>query len=117
MAMLKGSLQLILTVVLGYIAQIYFPYWAMAAVAGVVALFFKYSSSTASFAAGFFAGLLLWTAYAYTLNVENLGLLSAKMSELFKVGSSYLPYMTGLTGGLLCGFGAMTGSFFRKIFD
>jgi hypothetical protein len=115
--MLKGSLQFILTIFLGYIAQLYFPFWAMAAVAAVVAVFFKFSSSAASFAAGFAAAFLLWSAYAYTLNVENLNLLSGKMGELFEVGSSYLPYATGMVGGLLGGFGAMTGSLFRKIFE
>ena len=115
--MLKGILQIILTIVLGYFVQLYYPFWAMAVVAAIVALLFKYKLTITSFAAGFIAAFLLWCAYAYTLNLENLSVLSTKMGELFQTKSSYLPYATGILGGLLGGFGAMTGSLFRKIFD
>lgn len=114
--MIKAFLQTILTIVLGYIAQLYFPFWSMAAVAAIVALFFKYENSLAGFSAGFSAAFLLWCAYAYTLDLENLHLLTSKLGELFKVGSSYLPYVTGVAGGLLGGMGAMTGALARKLF-
>ncbi|MEZ4952517.1 MAG: hypothetical protein R2825_02940 [Saprospiraceae bacterium] len=114
--MIKAFLQIILTIVLGYVAQLYFPFWSMAVVAGLVALLFKYENSLAAFSAGFLAAFLLWCAYAYTLDLENLHLLTSKLGELFKIGSSYLSYVTGFIGGLLGGFGAMTGALARKLF-
>lgn len=114
--MIKALLQTILTIVLGYVAQLYFPFWSMAVVAALVALLFKYDNSMAGFSAGFSAAFLLWCAYAFTLDMENLKLLTSKLGELFKVGSSYLPYVTGVVGGLLGGFGAMTGTLARKLF-
>ncbi|MEO1258177.1 MAG: hypothetical protein AAFZ15_05245 [Bacteroidota bacterium] len=115
--MIKAPIQFLLTILLGFVAQNYFPFWSMAAVAAIVALLFKYENSAASFAVGFSAAFLLWCAYAYTLNLENLGLLSAKLGELFKVGGNYLSYITGLLGGLLGGLGAMTGCLARKMFS
>ncbi len=114
--MLKGILQIILTIILGYFAQLYYPFWAMAAVAALVALLFKYNNSLTSFAAGFIAAFLLWSAYAYTLDMENLGVLSSKLGELFKISGDYLSYATGVIGGLLGGFGALTGSLARQLF-
>ncbi len=113
--MLKAILQIILTIITGYFAQLYFPFWSMAVVAAVVALFFVYENSLTSFAAGFLAAFLLWAAYAYTLDAENLQILSGKLGQLFSVSGSYLPYATGLTGGLLGGFGALTGALARKM--
>ena len=115
--MIKATLQFLLTILLGFIAQNYFPFWSMAAVAAIIALFFKYKNSASGFAIGFSAAFLLWCAYAYTLNLENLGLLAAKLGTLFNVSGNYLPYATGLIGGLLGGFGAMTGSLARKMFS
>ena len=114
--MIKAPLQFLLTILLGFIAQNYFPFWSMAAVAAIVALLFKYKNSAASFSVGFSAAFLLWCAYAYTLNLENLGLLATKLGELFNVTGSHLPYVTGMVGGLLGGFGALTGSLARKLF-
>ena len=115
--MLKAILQIILTVLAGFIAQQYFPFWSMAAAAASIALFFKYRNSLTSFSAGFLAAFLLWCAYSYTINLENLGLLSSKLGDLFQIESNYLPYATGIIGGLLGGFGALTGSLARNLFD
>ncbi|HFA48845.1 MAG TPA: hypothetical protein ENJ95_07500 [Bacteroidetes bacterium] len=113
--MLKAIIQIIITIVLGYLAQLYFPFWAMALAAAIAALFFNYKYNLTSFAAGFLAAFLLWAAYAYTLDSENAGLLTAQLGELFKVEGSYLAYASGLVGGLLGGFGALTGSLLRRL--
>ena len=114
--MLKGILQIILTVVGGYFAQLYFPFWSLAAAAALIGILFKYNNSLTSFAAGFIGAFLLWCAFAYTLDSENLGVLSSKLGRLFQTDGSYLPYASGIIGGLLGGFGALTGSLARKFF-
>jgi hypothetical protein len=115
--MKKFGLQTILTAALGFVAHLYFPFWVIAPVAGLIGLLFRYENSAASYAAGFVSCSLLWGGYATYLDTANTGLLSLKMGELFHVGGSYLGYLTGLVGGVLGGFGAMTGTLLRKIFD
>ena len=115
--MIKSLLQIVLTIILSYFVLQYLPFWAMAVVAGMVSFFFHHNYSIVSFLAGFVAGFLLWTVYTYTLNDENLGQLSGKMGELFQTGGSWLVYISGLIGGLLGGFGALTGTFAIRLFE
>ncbi len=114
--MLKALLQIILTIIAGYAAQLYLPFWSMALAAFFVAVFFRYKLGLASFFAGFLAAFFLWCAYAYTLDSENGAILSSKLEELFKLNRTYLPYVSGLIGGLLGGFGALTGTTLRRLF-
>jgi len=115
--MLKAILQIIITILASYFVQMYLPFWSLALIAGVIALFFVYRNSLTSFAAGFLAAFILWCAFAYTLDSENFNILSNKMGLLFKTEGAYLPYATGLIGGMLGGFGALTGALLRKIFE
>ena len=66
---------------------------------------------------GTLAFSLLWGMQAYNLSAMNMDLLATKMGELFGgFKPIQLVYATSLMGGLLGGFGAMTGSSFRQIF-
>jgi hypothetical protein len=115
--MKKFGLQTLIILIGGFIAHQFLPFWATAAVAGLVGLLFRYENSSASFAAGLAAGTLLWSSYAGFLNSANLSALSGMMGELFKTNGAYLVYVTGLAGGLLGGLGAMTGTLARKMFE
>ncbi len=115
--MKKFGLQLLIILVLGFIAQYFFPFWSIAVVAALVGFFFKYENSAASFAAGTAAVTLLWSSYAGFLNSANLSQMSGEIGQLFKVGQGYLIPATGLIGGLLGGLGAQTGTLARKLFE
>ena len=115
--MKKFGLQLIIILVLGSIAQYFFPFWSIAVVAALVGFFFKYENSAASFAAGTAAVTLLWASYAGFLNSANAGQFAGQIGQLFKVGQGYLIPATGLIGGLLGGMGAQTGTLARKLFE
>ena len=115
--MIKFILQTLLTVLLGFFAHQFFPFWAIAAVAAVVGLLFRYENSASGFGAGFLAALLLWGGYAAWLDIANKGVLSGKMGEVFQLGGSYLVFLTGILGGMLGGFGALTGALARKMFE
>jgi hypothetical protein len=108
-------LQIIATVVLGYLAHLVLPFWGMAVAAFIVALLFKYNNSGSSFLAGFLAAFMLWGGYALYLDNGNTGQLSGALGELFKVDGGYLIYFSALLGALSGGFGAMTGSLAKKL--
>lgn len=115
--MKKFGLQLIITLALGFLAHQFFPFWVIAPVSALVGLIFRYENSAASFASGLAAGTMLWSTYALFLNIGNASMLSAKVGEVFMLNGAYISYITGTIGGLLSGFGAMTGTLARKIFE
>lgn len=60
---------------------------------------------------------LLWFCYASYLDNQNGGILSSKMSVLFQgLSSMQLLLVTGILGGAMGGFSALTGSLFRRAF-
>jgi len=115
--MKKLVLQAVITLVLGFIAHQFLPFWSIAVAAGLVGLLFKYENSGMGFAAGLVAGVLLWGGYAAYLDTANGHLLSGSLGELFSAKGIFLVYFTGLLGGLLGGLGALTGSLARKMLE
>jgi len=88
----------------------------MAPVAALISLFFVYKNNVWSFLAGLLAGFLLWAGMALYANTMNVGLLAEKMGQLFQgLSVNQLFLVTGLIGGLLIAFGALTGSLARTL--
>lgn len=108
----------VLTAFLSFVAQLFLPWWVIAPVAFVVALVFKQSSFVA-FLSGFVAVFLLWLGYAFTLSSANDHLLASKVTELLKQltggGLTGLFVFTGLVGGLVGGFAALSGNMAMKL--
>lgn len=115
--MKKFGFQTLIILVLGSIAQYFFPFWSVAVVAALVGFLFKYENSAVSFAAGTAAVTLLWTGYAGYLNSANASQLAGQIGQLFKTSQGYLIPATGLIGGLLGGLGAQSGTLLRKLFE
>jgi hypothetical protein len=85
------------------------PFW-MTAVGGVLAGFLFPISSGKAYAVGFAAGFLLWWGSAFFFNFANAGMLAGKMGELIgNLNSAYMLMITGTMGGVLAGFGTLTG--------
>ena len=104
-------------IILGGLTQLFFDWWIIALVAFLVALYLN-QSGLKSWAFGFVGVFVLWSAFATYLNMQNGGLLSAKMAELLaqgKVTGTNLVYLTGFIGGVVGGFSALSGSLARKI--
>lgn len=100
--------------ILGCLSLFGLPWWCLALIAAVAIFIFPLSGGK-SFATGFAAGTLLWFSIAFILNAANGGMLSAKIGLLFQGVSGFqLLSVTGLLGGLLAGFGALTGSYARQ---
>lgn len=112
---MKFLLAFILTALLCYAAGFYFPWWSIAIAAFAVAAFIS-QKPLAAFAAGFLSVFLLWVFLALAIDMNNDHLLSMKISALLFKSSSHALIMTvtGLIGGLVAGFAALSGSFLRK---
>lgn len=75
----------------------------------------------ASFLAGFIALFALWVVYAYMQSTANEGLLAGKMAQLLapltQGSTTLLLLITGLTGGLLGAFAALSGNLTKAAFS
>lgn len=113
--MTKSFFGVLAILIFGSMAQSMLPWWSIVFVAAFAgALFEKHGFK--SFLMGFFGVLLLWGIYALILNSGNEGILASRMGELMgKLGSMTMILVSGIIGGLVGGFGAMTGTFGRRL--
>ncbi|TRX50203.1 hypothetical protein FNH22_25865 [Fulvivirga sp. M361] len=112
---MKFLTQIILIMVISALLQIYLPFWSTALVAFVISVLFQ-SKSGVSFMAGFLSISLLWFGMAYFIDVDTSSILTVKIAKLFSVSSLLLIILTALIGGLVGGFGALSGSQFVHLF-
>ncbi len=104
-------------ILLGYIGHCFLPWWSIVIICGLVGLFTKYSGIRA-FMIGFLGVTILWGVYTIIMNIQNEGILASRIGGLFGDMSTFsLILISTLLGGLLGGFGALTGNQGRKLFD
>jgi hypothetical protein len=107
-------LSVVLTIVLAGVLQQFGPWWFIALAAFAVGYMIK-QRAFAAFAAGFTAIFILWAGYAYTLSHANNDLLAKKVAELLPLKGNVLLLLvvTGVVGGLVSGFAALSGNLVR----
>ncbi|MEP6712764.1 MAG: hypothetical protein ABJA37_10125 [Ferruginibacter sp.] len=112
---MKFIISLILIALLSFAACLYLPWWMVAVVAFMVVALIPQSAGKA-FLCGFSAVFILWFALSFWMSTNNNHILAHKISLLIiKADSPYmLMIVTGLIGGLVAGFGAITASFIRE---
>jgi hypothetical protein len=105
----------LLTGLLSFIASLRFDWWVIAIVAFVVAIMVQQKGWKA-FLAGFAGIFLLWVSLAWWMDAANTGILSQKIATVLPLGGSsiLLILITGLVGGLVGGFAALSGCYVRK---
>ena len=108
---MKFILAIILTALLGFIAGLFLPWWSIAIVAFLVAIFIRQSIGK-SFLTGFSGIFLLWAVVALWIDIKNESILSRKMAEIFPLGgsSALMILVTAFIGALVGGFAAMSGA-------
>jgi hypothetical protein len=113
---MKFIISLILTAILSFAACLYLPWWSIAIVAFIVAIAIP-AKPLSSFISGFIALFLLWSLLALYISTNNGHLLAHKISVLLlKTDDPFLLIIiTGLIGGLVAGFAALTGTYARKV--
>ena len=94
------------------------PWWIIA-IAGFTVAFAIPQKAGVAFVAGFIALFFLWSGLSFWMSAANNHLLAHKISLLFiKVDNPILLIiLTGVIGGLVAGFGSLTGRLSRKLFN
>jgi hypothetical protein len=112
---MKFIVVVLLTALLGYAAPLYFSWWSFAVTSFIIALL-VHQKAWLAFVAAFLGLFLLWGVMAMIIDTANNHLLSQKIAVLLPLrGSSFLLiFITALTGGLVSGFGGLSGSLARK---
>jgi len=111
---MKFIVAILLTALLAFIGGLYLPWWSIAIAGFIVALLIRQKAWKALFA-GFLALFLLWVTLAWLKDAPNESLLSGKIGMLLGIGNNpvLLIVVTGFIGGLVAGFGAMSGSLLK----
>ena len=106
---------IIVIAILSFIAGLYFPWWTIAIIAFGISILLPQKPAQA-FIAGFMGVFLLWVILAAAINSSNAGILAARIGGLMGIGNSpsILIFVTGLVGGLVGGFSALSASYIFK---
>lgn len=105
-------LSVIIIAFVSAVLQVFLP-WYIIALAAFVTGYAVKQSAFSVLVAGFLAVFLLWIAYAFILSHANNDLLARKVAGLLPLGGnvSLLLIITGVIGGLVSGFAALSGKF------
>lgn len=113
---MKILLRIILISLLSYFVPFIMPWWTLAFFAMVLGFLIS-GHGLNSFISGFLGGGAVWLVLAWKIDNETQSILSSKLVQLFPFSDViYLVIVSGLIGGLICGFGMLTGTSFRQIF-
>ena len=113
---MKLLIRLLLIALMAYFLLNYLPWWSLAVMAALAGLLIP-SSGLNSFISGFLGGGLVWIYLSWQIDKDTGSVLTDKMVQLFPIDdANFLILGTGLLGGLVAGFGALTGTSFRQIF-
>ena len=112
---MKFITAIILTALLAFISGLlsFSPWWGFAVTSLIVALLVHQKAGKA-FLAGFLGLFLLWGGLAWWIDMKNNGVLSQKIVLPLGGNSILLIVVTGVAGGLVAGFAAMSGSYLRS---
>lgn len=104
----------ILTVLLAFISGLFLPWWGIVITSLLVAVLVHQKAGKA-FLSGLLGVFILWAGLAWWIDMKNNGVLSKKIASVLPLGgnSLLLILVTGLIGGLVAGFAAMSGSYLR----
>lgn len=112
---MKFFVAIILTALLAFISGLFLPWWGIAITSLLVAVIIHQKAGKA-FLSGLLGVFFLWAGLAWWIDMKNNGVLSKKIASVLPLGGSaiILILVTGLIGGLVAGFAAMSGSFLRS---
>lgn len=114
---MKFVIQIIIIAALGWIAGQFLPWWSIA-IAGFVGGFMLGGRNFRDFMAGLISAGGLWAVSCLLAATGTGSLLPDRMAQLISpsLDGTLLALIAGVIGGLLAGFGSMTGGQLRKTF-
>ena len=113
---MKFIVSILLIALLSAAAGLFLPWYSIAPVALLVTALIP-QQPFKSFLTGFIALFLLWGLLSAYISVSNNHLLAHKVALIiFKKDDPYLLlFATAFVGAIVAGFGALTGSYLRKV--
>jgi hypothetical protein len=111
---MKFIVAFLLMILLSFAACLYLDWWSIAIACFIVAAFIRQRPGIA-FLTGFLSLFILWAGLSFWISNNNEHILAHKVSLLiFKSDNPYLLIIaTGLVGGLVGAFAALTGSLLK----
>lgn len=114
---MKFIIRIIVIALFSHLALLFLPWWSIVIVAFTVGALLT-SNSINAFIAGILGVGLLWFGMALYINFSLDSLLPERVAALFQIESPILlAAITGLLGGIIGGLAALSGSYFRKLFE
>ena len=108
---MKFILQLLGIIFLGYVLEIFLPWYSIAFAAFVMGYAVR---SRANFLAGFLGIALLWTLKAWLIDSSSESDLADRVAHIFSLsGKEWLMFVMAIVGGLVGGFAALAGALLR----
>ena len=111
---LKVLLKIGFTLILAFLFQTVFPWWSIVVASFLISLIIS-TKGLSSFIAGFLGIAILWFFSATIIDIKTGSILTERIAAIFSLPNTWLLILiTTLIGGLVGGFGALTGSYLRK---
>ena len=113
---MKFLYTIFLIAILGYALGLYLPWWSIG-VAGFIVAAWLFPRPQHAFLAGFISVLALWGGLTLGRSIANDHILAHRFSQMLLQRDSplLLVGVTALTGALVAGLGALSGSLFRNM--
>jgi len=100
-------IQIIVIMLLGYLLELFFPWWSIAIAAGLVGTFLR---SNSNFWAGFIGIGMLWLVGALLIDFTSPSELATSVAEILMMNKLILLIITALIGAFVGGLACLTGS-------
>lgn len=108
---MKMILQILAIAMLGYVAELYLPWYSIAFVAFACGYFIR---STANFTAGMIGIILLWGFQIWIIDRDATVDLGARVAQIFPLQQKWiLIVVTLFLGALVGGFATLSGSLLK----
>ena len=112
---LKVLLKIGFTLILAFLFQTVFPWWSIVVASFLISLIIS-TKGLSSFIAGFLGIAILWFFSATIIDIKTGSILTERIAAIFSLPNTWLLILiTTLIGGLVGGFGALTGSYLRNL--
>jgi hypothetical protein len=107
----------LIILILSFASGFFLPWWVVA-IAAFLAAYFAGKTSGHAFWSAFVAVFIVWIVLALFKSIPNDHIMASRIARLFQLpGWGYLLVITGIIGGLVAGFAALSGVLLKKALE